>query len=78
PYSDPLPAVWRLLGDLRRAAAVASGATVVVERDRRDRALDAPRPAWLAQRRTRSYGDTVLLFLRAREQPSASSERSPS
>lgn len=76
PYRDPLQVVWRLLEDLRRAAGIASGASVVIERDRRDPGLDAPGPDWLAQRRTRSYGDTVLLFLRARQQPSVSSEGS--
>lgn len=65
PYAEPLPAVYRLLDRLHRNAALQEGAVVVVERDRRDPALDDPPPDSLAFDRRRSYGDTVLTYLRA-------------
>jgi pantetheine-phosphate adenylyltransferase len=62
PYTVSLPALWELLGRLGAAGAIAQGARVVVERDRRDPDLDRPPPEFLASDRRRSYGDTVLLY----------------
>lgn len=67
PYATPLATVWAHLGDLHAAHGLADGATVVVERDRRDPDLidamtAAPTPA-LECVRERTYGDTVLLYL---------------
>lgn len=70
PYDEPLVDVLDLLTELAAAGGLASDAVVVVERERRDPALhDLPalRPQLgpLAVDRQRSYGDTVLLYLRA-------------
>ena len=70
PYEEPLAGVVSLVETLEAGGALAPGARVVVERDRRDPALHAD-PVdlgrLLAMDRQRSYGDTVLLFLRAKE-----------
>lgn len=66
PYDAPFDGVIDLLAALHAAGGLAPGATVVVERDRRDPAL-ADEPdlrGLLAIDRRRSYGDTVLLYLR--------------
>jgi len=67
PYRLPLA---RLLATLERFAAaglLAPGARVVVERDRRDPDLDRPPGGpLLTLERDRTYGDTVLRWLRVR------------
>ena len=70
PYGDPLPGVYELLGRLHAAGALSPGAVIVVERDRRDPDLEAERPSFLALDRRRSYGDTLLLYLRSTGEPS--------
>jgi 16S rRNA (guanine966-N2)-methyltransferase len=65
PYATALPAVWERMAELHAAGALANGAVVVVERDKRDPDLDRDLPGFLAQDRRRSYGDTVLLYVRA-------------
>ena len=70
PYEQPLDAIVALLETLHEHAAIGAGARVVVERDRRDPALQHDPVALgglLAMDRQRSYGDTVLLFLRVKE-----------
>jgi 16S rRNA (guanine966-N2)-methyltransferase len=71
PYAEPLARIWTLLATLHRAGGVAPGGVVVVERDRRDPDLEAPPPPTLARvlafERRRTYGDTVLLYLRPQE-----------
>lgn len=67
PYAEPLAGLVALLEDLRAAGGLTPGARIVVERDRRDPDLDAPLPGWLAREGPRTYGDTVLLLLRAGE-----------
>lgn len=70
PYEHPLDAIVSLLDTLHDNGALAAGARVVIERDRRDPALQAEPVALgrlLAMDRQRSYGDTVLLFLHAKE-----------
>ena len=69
PYSHPLEAVVDLVETLHAAGGLAPDAVVVVERDRRDATLaddEAPPDLGrlLALDRRRSYGDTVLLYLR--------------
>jgi 16S rRNA (guanine966-N2)-methyltransferase len=70
PYEDPLDGVVRLVEALSTNGALATGARVVIERDRRDPALQTDPldlGSLLAMDRQRSYGDTVLLFLRVKE-----------
>ena len=70
PYDEPLAGIVTLVETLADNGAIAGGARVVVERDRRDPALQVDPPdlgRLLAMDRQRSYGDTVLLFLRAKE-----------
>lgn len=74
PYSHPLRDIVDLVVALNASGGVADEAVVVVERDRRDPALagDAALPdlhGLLALDRRRSYGDTVLLYLRAAAPP---------
>lgn len=69
PYSYPLPDLVGLIKALSAGGGLAGDAVVVVERDRRDTALPnaAALPdlqGLLAVDRQRSYGDTVLLYLR--------------
>nr|MBA2530127.1 16S rRNA (guanine(966)-N(2))-methyltransferase RsmD [Euzebyales bacterium] len=52
-----------LLERLAGAGGLAREALLVVERDRRG--APPPASAWLLHQRTRSYGDTVLYYLRA-------------
>lgn len=61
PYATALAVVHARLADLAAAGALAPSGVVVIERDKRDPALDAPPPRFLASPRRRSYGDTVLL-----------------
>jgi 16S rRNA (guanine966-N2)-methyltransferase len=75
PYAEPLAAVWSALAGLHGAGALAPGALVVVERDRRDPSLGTQPPAFLALERTRPYGDTVLVYLRAAPGPAGEEER---
>lgn len=65
PYKEPLDRVYKLLDGLEAAGALAAEAAVVIERDRRDPALDQEPPDWLARQTQRTYGDTVVLILRA-------------
>jgi 16S rRNA (guanine966-N2)-methyltransferase len=70
PYTHPLAGVIDLVAALHGAGGLADGAVVVVERDRRDPALSDGAGALdlrglLAVDRQRSYGDTVLLYLRS-------------
>ena len=70
PYDEPLAGIVTLVETLADSGALAGGARVVVERDRRDPALHADPMdlgSLLALDRQRSYGDTVLLFLHAKE-----------
>lgn len=67
PYDEPLPGLYRTVVALHRAGGLATGATVVVERDRRDPDLRLEPPPSLAAEGQRAYGDTVLLYLRADE-----------
>lgn len=73
PYAVPLEAVHGHLRDLAAADALAPGARVVVERDKRDPALadEATAPPPLARDRQRTYGDTVLVYYRVEEPPPA-------
>ena len=68
PYDHPLSGVMELISDLAGAGGLSPDAVVVVERERRDPALaDVGEPSGLlAVDRVRSYGDTVLLYLRAK------------
>lgn len=70
PYGDPLAGVYELLTRLHAAGCLAPDAMVVVERDRRDPHLDTQAPPFLALDRRRSYGDTLLLYLRSTGEPS--------
>ena len=65
PYDVPLPAVIDLLVALDAAGGLAVDATAVIERDKRDPALEREPDlrGLLAIGRRRSYGDTVLLYL---------------
>lgn len=74
PYDVPLPGVLDLVAALDAGSGLAAGAVVVVERERRDPALAdldnlAGLPGVLAVDRLRSYGDTVLLYLRRAPDP---------
>ena len=68
PYDYPMVDVVALLADLAAAGGLSPDAVVVVERERRDPALADPGALsdLLAVDRVRSYGDTVLLYLRAK------------
>lgn len=67
PYEYPLASIYTLVAVLEEVGALTTDVTVVVERDRRDPDLDAEIPTFLRLDRRRSYGDTVLLYLRAAE-----------
>jgi 16S rRNA (guanine966-N2)-methyltransferase len=71
PYDLALPAVIDVLRSLADAGGLAPGATVVIERDKRDPALrdDHAVSGFLAIDRRRSYGDTVLLYLAQTGEP---------
>ena len=72
PYDVALGDITAVLADLDAAGGLAAGATVVIERDKRDPALADADPdagpdlpalrGLLAIDRRRSYGDTVLLY----------------
>ena len=69
PYALPLPRVLKALERLAEAGVLVPGARVVVERDRRDPDLDRPLPGpRLLLDRDRTYGDTVLRWLRVQEE----------
>lgn len=70
PYGDPLGGVYALVTQLHAGGFLAPDAMVVVERGRRDPDLDTEPPAFLALDRRRSYGDTLLLYLRSTGEPS--------
>lgn len=68
PYDHALSGVLQHISDLADAGGLSPDAVVVVERERRDPALadlDALSDL-LAVDRVRSYGDTVLVYLRAK------------
>ena len=65
PYDEPLDAILGLLADLQ--PHLAAGVTVVIERERRDPAFDRLEGGALAVDRQRSYGDTILVYLRAKD-----------
>lgn len=65
PYDHPLSALYTMVEGLQSRGALTRDVTVVVERDRRDPALDAEPPDFLAVHRRRTYGDTVLVYLDA-------------
>ena len=69
PYDVAFGAVMELVSVLHTEGALAPVATVVVERDKRDPALAelADPGGLLAVDRQRSYGDTVLVYLRTKE-----------
>ena len=71
PYATTLPDLYALLGRLRAGGGLPAGALVVVERERRDPHLDAPPPGFLVPDRSRTYGDTTLLYLRTTSQEPA-------
>jgi 16S rRNA (guanine(966)-N(2))-methyltransferase RsmD len=66
PYDLPLGGLLDVLEALDAGGGLAAHATVVVERDKRDPALDGELElrGLLAIDRRRAYGDTVLLYLR--------------
>ncbi len=71
PYAEPVSKLWPLLVTLRARGALASDALVVVERDRRERSDAEPDqaghvPRFLAPLRERTYGDSVVRYLRVR------------
>jgi 16S rRNA (guanine966-N2)-methyltransferase len=61
PYTTPMLEIHQRLADLVAAGALAPGAVIVVERDKRDPELRAPPPAFLASGLLRAYCDTVLV-----------------
>jgi 16S rRNA (guanine966-N2)-methyltransferase len=65
PYRHGVDELVGALAALRSSGTLASGATVVVERDRR--AEDAF-PGWLDPQRRRTYGDTVLHVLKIQKE----------
>ena len=69
PYDVPVEHLADLVGVLGRGGHLASSAVVVIERDRRDPALRAEplRAGRLVESARRTYGDTVLLYLRDQE-----------
>lgn len=67
PYAEPLPRVLGHVEALCTGGHVAEGATVVIERGRRDPHLEDEPPRLLVRDRLRPYGDTVLFFLRYAE-----------
>jgi 16S rRNA (guanine966-N2)-methyltransferase len=64
PYAQAAATTHALLQDLASAGALRPGALAVLERDRRAPDLASAPPAFLAPERQRSYGDTVLVYLR--------------
>ena len=68
PYDEPLQAIIEVLLDF--GPAIPDGATIVVERDKRDAALapDLALPPRLVESRRRSYGDTTVLYLHLDEE----------
>jgi 16S rRNA (guanine966-N2)-methyltransferase len=66
PYRDSLRLLYRDLDGLRAAGVLSTRVTVVIERPRRDPVLAEAPPPWLALVRDRSYGETVLRYLRRR------------
>lgn len=60
PYTVTLAGVHAVLV----ALPLAPGAWVVVERDRHEQGLEVPPPAPLVPDRSRTYGDTVLVYYR--------------
>ena len=69
PYAEALDGVIALVAALDEAGSLAPGAMVVVEREKRDPRLASidDLQGLLAVERQRSYGDTVLLYLRTKD-----------
>ena len=69
PYDEPLATVLNLLRGLDAAGALAASCVVAIERQKRDPGLatigDVALPGLLAVHRQRSYGDTVVVYLRS-------------
>ena len=69
PYDEPLAAVLDLLHGLDAVGALAPASVVAIERTKRDPGLaaleGATLPGLLAVDRQRSYGDTVVVYLRS-------------
>ena len=61
PYAEPLGAVVSALRALRDRHILDGNTRIIIERDRR---AEDHLPDWLELERRRTYGDTVLLFLR--------------
>jgi 16S rRNA (guanine966-N2)-methyltransferase len=78
PYATTLADVHARLTDLHAAGALATDATAVIERDKRDPDLDRLPPRFLAPARRRAYGDTVLLVHdRVADDPEARDQEAP-
>ncbi|MDQ3709834.1 MAG: 16S rRNA (guanine(966)-N(2))-methyltransferase RsmD [Actinomycetota bacterium] len=67
PYAVDSTAIGALLEALRQAGGLTMETLVVVERDRRGPDPAGELPSFLAEDRRRSYGDTVLIYLRVDE-----------
>jgi 16S rRNA (guanine966-N2)-methyltransferase len=67
PYAVSSAVVGKLLAALHQAAGLAAGALVVVERNGRGPDPAKGFPRFLAEERRRSYGDTMLIYLRVDE-----------
>ena len=69
PYDEPLATVLHLIERLDAAGALAPASVVAIERNKRDPGLaaldDTALPGLLAVDRQRSYGDTVVVYLRS-------------
>jgi 16S rRNA (guanine966-N2)-methyltransferase len=62
PYDLPGETLGAILAELSANAGLANGATVVIERDRRQPVAAGALPGFLAPGRVRTYGDTVLQY----------------
>lgn len=71
PYAEPVSKLWPLLVTLQSRSALAPGALVVLERDRHEGPASTAEksghvPRFLAPLRERTYGDSVVRYLRVR------------
>lgn len=67
PYAVGLPVLYQLVAHLHAAGGLAADVVVVIERDRRDSGLATAPPPFLAPHKQRTYGDTVLVYLRSKD-----------
>ena len=74
PYTIGVEVLADDLAALADAGALAPGARIVLERDRR---RDEPPPAGLRHDRDRSYGDTLLRYLTAQPHTTETSDAPP-